>query len=422
MQQYFTFRFSDLYGAIGYPARLARTVISGRNADVINRLLYILTYFVRCSQVFDNDTHSRCLKLDAPVTSSRRTRHVDIAREAVDDDCVLSRTAESNKSLATVVSAGSDQTQTSSTVCLQCGRNIDALSSSMTSSSELTGNFRSRLNSRAKLRDDVSSANVLGAQQRRDVIERLLNRSMDVTTRRSVEVDGAVTVVAAESVAKATNPVFPAISNPVLPSSQTAEDRILLTQSTDDTSACNEDVSECDVTDNCELPPPSLVLGSSTWYVTLEEMGAEHLRAHRPTCDVKTADDTDVFTSAAEPSEEQQSLCLNLNESNMNPENLTTDRSLELSAADESETTEQPTALDFHRIPLNRDAPRSAVTGAGPATRRSLVLMRLPGNESVSEGNPATVTDAEPSKVSLYPRLDASTVPPDLYICDSDPS
>ena len=46
--------FSDLYGAIGFPLRLSRTVITGRKPEVIRRLLYVLSYFIRCSEVCEN--------------------------------------------------------------------------------------------------------------------------------------------------------------------------------------------------------------------------------------------------------------------------------------------------------------------------------------------------------------------------------
>ena len=43
-----------MYGAVGYPNKVAKTVIVGKKADVVCRLLYILTYFIRCSEVHEN--------------------------------------------------------------------------------------------------------------------------------------------------------------------------------------------------------------------------------------------------------------------------------------------------------------------------------------------------------------------------------
>uniref|UniRef100_A0A3B1ITT4 Folliculin interacting protein 1 n=1 Tax=Astyanax mexicanus TaxID=7994 RepID=A0A3B1ITT4_ASTMX len=46
-------QLGDLYGAIGSPVRLARTVVVGRRQELVQRLLYILTYFIRCSELLE---------------------------------------------------------------------------------------------------------------------------------------------------------------------------------------------------------------------------------------------------------------------------------------------------------------------------------------------------------------------------------
>lgn len=48
-------QLGDLYGAIGSPVRLARTVVIGKRQDLVQRLLYFLTYFIRCSEL--QETH-----------------------------------------------------------------------------------------------------------------------------------------------------------------------------------------------------------------------------------------------------------------------------------------------------------------------------------------------------------------------------
>nr|XP_045008348.1 folliculin-interacting protein 1 isoform X1 [Jaculus jaculus] len=48
-------QLGDLYGAIGSPVRLARTVVVGKRQDLVQRLLYFLTYFIRCSEL--QETH-----------------------------------------------------------------------------------------------------------------------------------------------------------------------------------------------------------------------------------------------------------------------------------------------------------------------------------------------------------------------------
>lgn len=44
----------DLYGAIGSPVRLTRTVVVGKRKELVQRLLYVLTYFIRCSELQEN--------------------------------------------------------------------------------------------------------------------------------------------------------------------------------------------------------------------------------------------------------------------------------------------------------------------------------------------------------------------------------
>ncbi|KAM4545538.1 folliculin-interacting protein 1 isoform 1-T1 [Odontesthes bonariensis] len=46
-------QLGDLYGAIGSPVRLSRTVVVGRKQELVQRLLYILTYFIRCSELME---------------------------------------------------------------------------------------------------------------------------------------------------------------------------------------------------------------------------------------------------------------------------------------------------------------------------------------------------------------------------------
>ncbi|XP_070545161.1 folliculin-interacting protein 1-like [Ptychodera flava] len=47
-------QLGDLYGALGVPLKTAKTVVVGKNSEVVCRLLYILSYFIRCSEVHEN--------------------------------------------------------------------------------------------------------------------------------------------------------------------------------------------------------------------------------------------------------------------------------------------------------------------------------------------------------------------------------
>lgn len=47
----------DLYGAVGHPAKIAHTVITGtNNGDLISKILNSLTYFIRCCDIERKDT------------------------------------------------------------------------------------------------------------------------------------------------------------------------------------------------------------------------------------------------------------------------------------------------------------------------------------------------------------------------------
>ncbi|KAI1887468.1 hypothetical protein AGOR_G00190610 [Albula goreensis] len=47
-------QLGDLYGTLGSPVRLARTVVVGKRRELVQRVLYVLTYFIRCSDLQEN--------------------------------------------------------------------------------------------------------------------------------------------------------------------------------------------------------------------------------------------------------------------------------------------------------------------------------------------------------------------------------
>lgn len=46
----------DLYGALGSPVRVCRTVVVGRRRELVQRVLYVLSYFIRCSDLQESDS------------------------------------------------------------------------------------------------------------------------------------------------------------------------------------------------------------------------------------------------------------------------------------------------------------------------------------------------------------------------------
>lgn len=49
---YFFLR-SDLYGTVGYPPKMTKTIIVGKDPTLVRQLLYILSYFIRCSEIIE---------------------------------------------------------------------------------------------------------------------------------------------------------------------------------------------------------------------------------------------------------------------------------------------------------------------------------------------------------------------------------
>ncbi|XP_073500799.1 folliculin-interacting protein 2 isoform X2 [Phyllobates terribilis] len=83
-------QLGDLYGAIGSPVRMTRTVVAGKRKDLVQRILYILTYFIRCSELQENHlVHSRTLKKgEQMVQGSNVTTSLEKG-EVEDSDYVL---------------------------------------------------------------------------------------------------------------------------------------------------------------------------------------------------------------------------------------------------------------------------------------------------------------------------------------------
>ncbi|XP_062864241.1 folliculin-interacting protein 2 isoform X2 [Trichomycterus rosablanca] len=48
-------QLGDLYGALGSPVRVCRTVVVGRRRELVQRVLFVLSYFIRCSDLQENE-------------------------------------------------------------------------------------------------------------------------------------------------------------------------------------------------------------------------------------------------------------------------------------------------------------------------------------------------------------------------------
>ena len=61
---------SDLYGAVGFPRCLTRTVIVGKDAQLVEQILRVLTYFIRCSELTENTEECPLMTVDIDVDTT----------------------------------------------------------------------------------------------------------------------------------------------------------------------------------------------------------------------------------------------------------------------------------------------------------------------------------------------------------------
>ncbi|KAM4708535.1 folliculin-interacting protein 2 isoform 1-T1 [Discoglossus pictus] len=66
-------QLGDLYGAIGSPVRMTRTVVVGKRKDLVQRILYVLTYFIRCSELQENHLVRKTVEGDQMIQGSKIT-------------------------------------------------------------------------------------------------------------------------------------------------------------------------------------------------------------------------------------------------------------------------------------------------------------------------------------------------------------
>ncbi|XP_026059765.1 folliculin-interacting protein 2 isoform X2 [Carassius auratus] len=66
-------QLGDLYGALGSPVRVCRTVVVGRRRELVQRVLYILSYFIRCSDLQEHVQPQAQMENPANPCSSQTT-------------------------------------------------------------------------------------------------------------------------------------------------------------------------------------------------------------------------------------------------------------------------------------------------------------------------------------------------------------
>lgn len=60
----------DLYGAVGFPRCVTRTVIVGKDVALIEQILRVLTYFIRCSELTENTEECPLLTVDIDIDTT----------------------------------------------------------------------------------------------------------------------------------------------------------------------------------------------------------------------------------------------------------------------------------------------------------------------------------------------------------------
>lgn len=105
-----------MYGAIGSPVRLARTVVVGKRQDMVQRLLYFLTYFIRCSEL--QETHLLENGEDEAIVMPGTVITTTLEKGEIEESEYVLITMHRNKS--SLLFKESEDTRTSNCNCKYC--------------------------------------------------------------------------------------------------------------------------------------------------------------------------------------------------------------------------------------------------------------------------------------------------------------
>lgn len=145
-------QLNDLCGSIGFPPRAARTIISGASTQFLNRLLIVLTYFMRCGDVRRNDfkfqettiKENKIVNVTSNVsecTGLRRTAtHVArLGQCDMDSLKVQVNTQNSDSSVSTLVASevSIKRSSTLANLSQKLSNNLDILEKDVSSTSEV---------------------------------------------------------------------------------------------------------------------------------------------------------------------------------------------------------------------------------------------------------------------------------------------
>ncbi|XP_061473067.1 folliculin-interacting protein 1 isoform X2 [Rhineura floridana] len=109
-------QLGDLYGAIGSPVRLSKTVVVGKRQDLVQRLLYFLTYFIRCSEL--QETHLLENGEDEAIVMPGTVITTTLEKGEVEESEYVLVTMHKNRS--NLVFQESEEVRTSNCSCKYC--------------------------------------------------------------------------------------------------------------------------------------------------------------------------------------------------------------------------------------------------------------------------------------------------------------
>ncbi|XP_044931481.1 folliculin-interacting protein 1 isoform X3 [Mustela putorius furo] len=175
-------QLGDLYGAIGSPVRLARTVVVGKRQDMVQRLLYFLTYFIRCSEL--QETHLLENGEDEAIVMPGTVITTTLEKGEIEESEYVLITVHRNKSSLLVKDP--EETRTPNCSCKYCsrpflGQNIENVSQQesediQNSSKELLGiSDECRMISPA----DCQEENAVDVKQFRDKLRTCLDTKLE---------------------------------------------------------------------------------------------------------------------------------------------------------------------------------------------------------------------------------------------------
>ncbi|XP_029075025.1 folliculin-interacting protein 1 isoform X2 [Monodon monoceros] len=176
-------QLGDLYGAIGSPVRLARTVVVGKRQDMVQRLLYFLTYFIRCSEL--QETHLLENGDDEAIVMPGTVITTTLEKGEIEESEYVLITMHRNKN--SLLFKESEETRTPNCNCKYCshpllGQNIENVlrqerEDFQNSSKELLGNSNEcRMISPSS---DCQEENAVDVKQCRDKLRTCLDTKLE---------------------------------------------------------------------------------------------------------------------------------------------------------------------------------------------------------------------------------------------------